>query len=223
MKNPTKVDAAFLAAWFLIGVYGLVLIPLRPYLVVNHPTVYAFLTGGKIPMVVEGASSNSAAHHAMILLIGTLSVVKFLPLYYYMFKRWGEDFLNTMFITNEPPRWFTVCRKFYDKHPIIMLVATFIPFSPVPFIFTMFFAVINKTKGAYLAISIFTLMLINRTFYMFMGHVFGEQVSTALTLVDKYMLYITIATIVLTVIMSTRKNSKKNKMENNKESATAKQ
>lgn len=196
IENSTWKDKTLIAAFAFVVVYGFVLIPLKPYMSIHHPLVYGVLTGGKIPMVIEGATNTSFTHFLLVALIGALSSTKFLPLYYAAGKQWGEGFIKFMFSQRQkPPRWLTLCQDIYRKHPIIVIVATFVPFSPVPAWFVIFFAAINRTSGKLLALGVISIMFLNRLFYILIGNIYGEQVVSTLNIVDKYMMYITLGVV----------------------------
>lgn len=215
ITEGTGVDILLFTVFMLIGVYGLVLSPFVPKLLVSNPELLIALTGSSNAMVVLGAHYSTGVDNHYILwgALAVLSSVKFLPVYYLIGSRWGEEFIHYLFQSRKkPPLWYRKTKNFIHNHPLVSLGAGYIPFSPIPHTLVVVFTAISAVKPMVVAASILMLATLLKTFYFVVGYIFGEEVIGVLATIDKYMLYITLGIIAVIFFKSLRDAWSKAKM-----------
>ncbi|MVA76488.1 DedA family protein [Auraticoccus sp. F435] len=86
-----------LVCWFgimFMGVFALVMIPLRAYLVVANPVLQAALTGSRSALVVLGVTDHPL--WGLGLVLGILSYLKFEWVYFLAGRLWGRGLIDMM-------------------------------------------------------------------------------------------------------------------------------
>jgi membrane protein DedA with SNARE-associated domain len=92
--KPGRADLVCWIGIAVVGVYGLVMLPLRAYLVVANPVLQAALTGSRSALVVLGVTNNSL--WGLGLVLGILSIVKFDWIYFLAGRLWGRGLIEMM-------------------------------------------------------------------------------------------------------------------------------
>jgi membrane protein DedA with SNARE-associated domain len=92
--KPGRADMVCWIGIAVIGIYGLVMMPLRAYLVVHNPVLQAALTGSRSALVVLGVTGNPLWWLGLIL--GTISIVKFDWIYFLAGRLWGRGLIELM-------------------------------------------------------------------------------------------------------------------------------
>jgi membrane protein DedA with SNARE-associated domain len=92
--KPGRADLVCWIGIAVVGVYGLIMLPLRAYLVVANPVLQAALTGSRSALVVLGVTGNPLWWLGLIL--GILSIVKFDWIYFLAGRLWGRGLLELM-------------------------------------------------------------------------------------------------------------------------------
>lgn len=195
VREGDRTDRLLFAAFIGMNVYGLALIPFRAKLLVDWTFVNIFLTGGNFSVVTLTARNpENWPFIAMVVLIAALSTVKFLPLYFLMGKRWGSALFETLFASHKP-FWFRRMEAFLRRHPGISMAIAFIPFSPVSAVIVVIAAGISKARGWSIAAYTFVFAVLLKCFYVSLGLQFGTEVLSVLRVIDRYMLWVTLALI----------------------------
>lgn len=205
-------DTLLFASFVLISIYSLALIPFRAKLLVEAPLLNIFLTGGNFSVVALAAqNSNNMAALICFVLLAAVSSIKFLPLYFLMGKRWGDDFMAMMFKSHKP-LWLKWLENFIYKHPAISLGLCYIPLSPVnPAIVAVVSGLSKVRMRLFLLLAaIFAIAL--KIFYTALGVIYGEAVLATLQVIDKYMLWITLALFVWVFVVVFRKEYRAGKL-----------
>ena len=209
LVKPQRMDLVLYGALIAMGIYGFALMPFRAVLLNTYTLQNVFLTGGSFSVLKLSAENpDRLGFLAFVVVVAALSMIKFLPLYYLMGRRWGQEFIDLSF-ANHPPLWFRKLENFIYKYPGFCLFLSFIPFSPIPA--TIIFAIggIQKIKGWVLAGYAFVFAVMLKCFYVYLGLTFGEEVRNTLEVIDKYVMRITLALIAYMFISIWFKNRKK--------------
>ena len=92
--KPGRADLVCWIGIAVVGVYGLIMLPLRAYLVVANPVLQAALTGSRSALVVLGVTDNPL--WGLGLVLGILSIVKFDWIYFLAGRLWGRGLIELM-------------------------------------------------------------------------------------------------------------------------------
>ncbi|WP_114558981.1 DedA family protein [Desertihabitans aurantiacus] len=86
-----------LVCWFgivVMGIYSLVMLPLRAYLVVANPVLQAALTGSRSALVVLGVVDHPL--WVLGLVLGILSLLKFDWIFFLAGRLWGQGLIDLL-------------------------------------------------------------------------------------------------------------------------------
>ena len=92
--KPGRADLVCWIGIAVVGVYGLIMLPLRAYLVVANPVLQAGLTGSRSALVVLGVTDNPL--WGLGLALGIVSIVKFDWIYFLAGRLWGRGLIELM-------------------------------------------------------------------------------------------------------------------------------
>lgn len=92
--KPGRADLVCWIGIAVVGVYGLIMLPLRAYLVVANPVLQAALTGSRSALVVLGVTDNP--RWVLGLVLGIISIVKFDWIYFLAGRLWGRGLIELM-------------------------------------------------------------------------------------------------------------------------------
>lgn len=208
LAHPTKADLWLLAGFFAVFIYSLVMIPLRAYLL-SHPLAYTLLVGGYTSAVISGANVSVGAGQWWVFLLCTVfGAVKFMPLYWAIGRQWGTDFIELS--VQYMPRIKGFLRRVLGNpsKKSTALICLLIPlsFAPGPVPGNVSNAVLGLIKvpfSAMLALNAASVAVINGIF-MWLGFTFGEQVLNVVDVVNKYLLWFTLALIAVMIFRAWR-------------------
>lgn len=209
LTHPGKVDRWLLTALGLITVYSLALIPLRAYLLLNHTFLYTLLTGSSLSVLsIAARTPDQPLLWAGLVTVAALSAVKFLVVYFFMGKYWGQAFLDWIF-SSHTPLWYRKLEGFVQRHIYFCLFLAFLPFSPIPATILVAIAGIRRLKGWAIAGYVFLLALLLKCLYLYLGVTFGEEIKPVLMTIDRYMMQATLALMAYMFLVIWFKNRKK--------------
>ena len=199
--KPTKTDLACWAWIAVVGIYGLVLLPLRPILLGMSPPVAAAITGGRTSVVATGAFwAVDGGPILLYWLLATLSIVKFDWVYWWAGKLWGEGLIEILAGRSKrskrnADRAVRVTRRFQT----LAIALTYLPIPfPRPIVFAALGAAgtsIQRTMGTNIACA-----AVVQAIYLAIGWRIGEPAVALVKLYADYMLYVTIAILVGMVV-----------------------
>ncbi|MGJ3508822.1 DedA family protein [Enemella sp. A6] len=93
--QPTKADIGCWSAITAVGIFALVMLPLRPVLLGYTPYLLVALTGSRTGMVTIGAlGATGNPWWPLGLVIGIISIIKFDLIYFWAGKLWGRGVLE---------------------------------------------------------------------------------------------------------------------------------
>ena len=95
-KEPGRADIACLAWFGVVGVFSLILIPTRAWLLATAPGILAMVTGGRTAVTASGAvaSVGQMAHWPLVLLVASVLSLKFDWIYWWAGKLWGRGMIE---------------------------------------------------------------------------------------------------------------------------------
>lgn len=209
LTQPRPIDKVLLSLLAFMTIFSMVMIPLRPNLLVNAPWLVSLLTGSGLGLLITAAQNQGAALMlAALTAAAAASHIKFMAVYFFMGKHWGQGFITWLF-ANHTPLWWRKLEGFVEKHLFLSLLLGFIPFSPIPATILVAIAGIRKLKGWVIGLYIYLLAIGNKLFYLYLGLRFGEGIQPTLETIDRYMMQITLALIAYVFIMNWWRSSKK--------------
>ncbi|AKE42107.1 hypothetical protein ACFLIN_09985 [Corynebacterium kutscheri] len=209
VQNPTKRDVGLYIAFTALTIYGFAIMPFRAALIVNQPVLYSFLTGSSLTMTAHGANNpTNYGFLAAMALVSTISGMKFLPVFYLAGKWWGEEFITLSFGKRQP-LWWRKTQNFIRQHTGLSLFISYIPFVPIPPTIVIIIAAIKQVRWQVVTAYTFVYILILKIFYAWLGATFDQTVIDGLQVVDRYLLWITLALLGWTMFVANRKPSLK--------------
>ncbi len=95
-KEPGRSDIACLAWFGVVGVFSLILIPTRAWLLAAAPDILAMVTGGRTAVTASGAiaSVGEMNHWPIVLFVASLLSLKFDWIYWWAGKLWGRGIIE---------------------------------------------------------------------------------------------------------------------------------
>ncbi|NLZ57775.1 MAG: hypothetical protein GX898_05660 [Corynebacterium sp.] len=212
LTNPGKMDIVLFAALMVMAVYSIAMIPLRAWLL-SQPLAYTLLVGGYTSAVVGGANASVGNGVFWVYLLCTVvGAVKFMPVYWLMGRRWGMEFIDMSL--QYMPRAHKAFRRAVEKEStslyawVIGLVP--VAYLPGPVPGTVVNAVAGLIKIRFPLIflwNVISILMVNGLM-MWLGYSFGEQVLDVVNVVNKYLLWITLALVAIAIFRA-RKQAKK--------------
>ncbi len=210
IAHPDRTDKILFAALLLMGLWGLATIPLRAWLL-TQPLAYTLLVGGYTSAVVAGANASVGVGHWLIyLLCSVLGAVKFMPVYWAMGRKWGREFIDISL--QYMPRAHRIFTRAVDSDSpklrggtMALIPVAYLP-GPVPG------TVLNAVAGL-LRIRFWVMILINvlsilavNGVMMWLGYSFGDPVLDAIDVINRYLLWITLALVAVAVFQARRRS-----------------
>lgn len=195
--KPTRADIACYAAIAILGVWALVMLPLRPLLLANPP-LSAVINGGRASVVATGAwiEVNGGPILAYWLAV-TASIVKFDWVYWWAGRLWGHAILDSFTGQSRmSKRRAEIVLRFTHRYESLAVIATYLPL-PLPM------ALIYAAVGAsgmrlrkFLVIDIIA-AAVTQAGYLALGWWIGEPAVRIVKVYADYSWYLTIAILVV--------------------------
>lgn len=200
--------------WSLItfmGIFALVMLPLRPVLLGYTPYLLLGLTGSRTAMVTVGALGATGDPWWPIgLLIGTVSVVKFDFVYFWAGKLWGKGLVDVL-AGRSPRAQRNAARaeKLALKYGVLAVIVTYLP---IPFPAAIVYATVALAGMSWKKFAIVNLAsaAVLQTIWLVIGWQLGETAVAAVEVFAKYSLWISLAVLagmIIAMIWRGRKNA----------------
>lgn len=212
ITNPQKEDIILWLCLLGITIFSFSLIPFRVWFL-NNPEWYALIIGGYTSSTLIGAYSVTGQSHGIFILLTLIGALKFIPVYFYIGKRWGKEFIDySLQYTPKTQKWInSLLNKKTQKVKIyssLITPLTYMPFIRISYaIITPVQAMVNMTLPLILLINAISVLIVNYTMYA-IGYINGKEVLQIIEVINKYAGWITIGLIVFVFISITIKRNK---------------
>lgn len=213
LSEPKGMDIILFIALLVMAVYSLCMIPLRAWLL-TQPLAYTLLVGGYTSAVVGGANASVGNGVFWVYLLCTVvGAVKFMPVYWLMGRRWGMEFIEMSL--QYMPRANRMFKNAVERESSSMYawVIALVPlgYLPGPVPSTVVNAVAGLVKIRFSVIfawNVVSILIVNGLM-MWLGYSFGEQVLEVVNVINRYLLWITLALIAVAVFRARKQAGKK--------------
>lgn len=210
--KPSREEIACFVAFACIGLYSFALMPLKPILLGMDPLWLALADGGRIAMIAIGGLFGTEGYPLwwLGLLVGTLSIIKFDPIYWWAGKLWGDGVFGALLRMDgeKARRRNAKVKAFTQKHLFFTVLLTHLPI-PFPDMVVGFTAGMSGVSlKRYLTYDFF-LALPFRAAYMYLGLVFMDQATAVVKTVERYSMYFSLAVVavmLVTYLVRSRRN-----------------
>lgn len=210
-KEPTRADFWCIGWFMFIGVFSLILIPTRMWMIATAPDWLAILTGGRSATAASGALAGvgQMPHWPWVLLFASIMSLKFDWVYWWAGKLWGRGMIEIWAgKSKRAAKSYERAERWAEK---LGPLGFFIAYIPIPLPLMQVVFVLAGAQG--MSIKRFliydyiasTLWLV---FYFWLGWSVGEPAVDLLNEYAKYAGYVAIGLIVV-IVLSTMFSSKK--------------
>lgn len=213
-KEPTRADYWCMAWFMFIGVFSLILIPMRAWMIGTAPDVLAMITGGRSATAASGALAGvgQMPHWPWVLAIASITSLKFDWIYWWAGRLWGRGMIEIWAGSSKrAAKNYARAERWAEK---LGPLGFFIAYIPIPLPLMQVVFVLSGAQGMSLKRFLFydyiasTIWLV---FYFWLGWRVG---APAVDLLDQYAKisgYVAIGLIVVimfTTMLSSKKKAK---------------
>lgn len=213
LTNPEKTDIILFALLMGMAAYSMAMIPLRAWLM-TEPLFYSLLVGGYTSAVISGANvSVGNGHFVVYLVCAIIGAIKFMPIYWYMGKRWGMEFIDmSLQYMPRAHRIFQQAVKSKSSRTTAWTLGLIpLGYLPGPIPGTVLNAVAGLLKVGLplmLLINAVSIVVVN-SLMMWLGYSFGDPVLEVVDVINRYMLWFTLGLLALVFFQAWRRSKKK--------------
>lgn len=209
--KPTREDLWCWGAIGASGIYGLAMMPLRPYLL-KFPIVATLVNGSRLGLASIGAlaavSDGLTRWLPILVVLGALSTMKWSPVFWWAGKLWGGTMLDLM--TQDKPRWRRVAQRvetFTLRHPVLAIGSSYV----VPQISGIVSAVCGISRMRFWRFFVvqYVCSLISASTVVYIGWRIGEPAVRWLRMYSNVAFYIALAMLVVMFWVLWRKSAKR--------------
>ncbi len=194
--KPTRADLVCLGWLSAAGVYGLVMLALRPGLLASAPHVLASLGSWTGSVLIGARAAIGDGWWPLIWVLGTLGLVKFDWIYWWAGKLWGRNLIEVWSGRSERARRANDrAERFARKYATWAIVICSLP---IPLPRAVVLAVLGEAGTSLrklLTVSI-TASFITMGGYLALGYWIGEPAVAAVEAYGRYLWYVTLAILV---------------------------
>lgn len=208
--KPSKADVWCWIGITAIGIFALVMLPLRPILLGYTPYVLVGLTGSRTGMVTIGAlGATGDPWWPLGLVIGILSIIKFDLVYFLAGRLWGRGLIEVF--TGDSPRArknAARAERWALKWAVPAVAFTYVPIPmPAPVIYATV-AMAGMSWRKFIIVNLISATVL-QTGWLLLGWALGEPAVRVLDVYADYAMYLSLAIIAGMVIVAmwrSRKN-----------------
>lgn len=211
-QKPGKADVACLSWFGVATVYGLIMLPLRPWLLAHGPDVLAMVGGSRSGVVASGAhaSQGMMPHWPIVLLVAWIASIKLDWIFWWAGKLWGRGMIEVWSgRSKRAAKSYAIAERWARALGPLGFVIAYVPI-PLPIMQVVF--VLAGATGLSLKrflIYDFIASTLWLSFYFLLGWKFGEPVVALLDAYARVANYIAIALIVVVVLGIMRRKEEK--------------
>ncbi|MCL1837715.1 MAG: DedA family protein [Propionibacteriaceae bacterium] len=190
--KPTKTDLTCFAWLSVVGIYGLVMMPLRPTLLALIPQVFGAM-GHYTGQIMSGAlAAVGDPWWPLILIIGTFGTIKFDWVYWWAGKLWGRNLIEIWSGTSQRTRKRNErAERFARKYETLALLLAAIPIFPRGVVLVVLGAAGTSFKKFFL-VSLLGAFCTTSA-YLSVGYLIGEPAVAFMEQYSRYLLWVSVA------------------------------
>lgn len=211
-REPTRADYWCIGWFMFIGVFSLVLIPMRAWLLGVAPDWLAIITGGRTAVAASGvlAGVGQMGHWPWVLIAASIMSLKFDWVYWWAGRLWGRGMIEVWAGSSKrAAKGYARAERWAEKLGAIGFFIAYIP-MPLPLMQVVF--VLAGAQGMslrrFLTYDYFasTVWLV---FYFWLGWQLGEPAVDILNWYAKIAGYVALALVVVIFISTMLANKRK--------------
>lgn len=193
-QKPERADLWCLATISFVGVYGLVMLPLRPVMLSLAPHVLGSL-GYRTGIIMTGALvAVGDRWWPLVLVVGSLMTIKFHWIWWWAGRRWGRDILDTL-AKDKSERTKRRYEKVWGIAHRYETLAVLLTFLPLPIPSGVVFAALGAAGTSlpkFLTVCVLGSLAATGG-YMYAGYTIGEPAVALMDVYGRYLWYVSIA------------------------------
>lgn len=194
--KPTRADLACMAWLTAAGVYGLVMLALRPALLASAPHLLASLGSWTGTVLVGAMAAVGDPWWPVVWVLGTFGLIKFDWVYWWAGKLWGRNLIEVWSGRSERARRANQrAERFARKYETWAIVISMLP---IPLPRAVVLAVLGEAGTSlrkFLTVSIISSFVMMGC-YLAIGYWIGEPAVAAVETYGRYLWYLSLALIV---------------------------
>ncbi|MEO7588465.1 MAG: VTT domain-containing protein [Arachnia sp.] len=202
-KEPGRADIACLAWFGVVGVFSLILIPTRAWLLAAAPDILAMITGGRTAVTASGAlaSVGQMGHWPIVLFVASILSLKFDWIYWWAGKLWGRGMIEIWAgRSKRAARTYAVAERWAKKLGPVGFLVAYVPI-PLPLMQVVFVlsGATNMSLKRFLIYDYIasTVWLVG---FFALGWRLGEPAVAVLDVYARYAGYVAIGLLVVIVV-----------------------
>lgn len=209
---PGRADYLCMALLTAAGLYGLVMLPLRPVMLGLAPHIAGML-GYRTGLIMTGALASQgqgAVPWPVVWAVGSLLILKFHPIYWWAGRLWGRG-LFEMFANGKSDRTRARYDQAWELTHRYGVPALLVTFLPIPLPAAIVLAALGAAGMSFRTFFAWSCVgsLVASAFYIGAGFVVGEPAVALMETYGKYMWYVSIAIIVGMIALSWWRSAQK--------------
>jgi membrane protein DedA with SNARE-associated domain len=195
--KPTPKDIACFTWLTVAGVYGLVMLFLRPTLLAFGPHVLASL-GSWSGMVLIGARAAAVGDPwwPLVWFLGTFGLIKLDWIYWWAGRLWGRELIEVWSGRSERARRANQrAERFAKKYDVAALALSMVPFVPGRGVIVAVLGEAGTSLAKFLTVSIASSVVVNGA-CLAAGYWIGEPAVALMDTYGKYLTWVSLAILV---------------------------
>jgi membrane protein DedA with SNARE-associated domain len=209
--KPGRQDLLCWGGFSLTGVYSLVSLPFRPLLLASNPILLCALTGSRTAVVTVGALAAVGRMDWwwVGLILATLSVLKFDPLFWWAGRLWGRGLIEIIAGRSaRAARSADRAERLAERFGVLAMLLTYVvPVVPRAVVYASVGAAGMRLR-TFLLVD-FLGSLATRCLYLYLGYRIGQPAVDIFDTIAKYSLYVSLALVVVVFVSVVRQQRSK--------------
>lgn len=208
--TPGRADYICLTLIAVSGIYGLVVMFARPWLLQLNPLLLAGLSGSRSALVTIGALHATQATSLTVVLvafvISTISAIKLDLLFWWAGRLWGSFFVDSLVGDSaRKARQAVRAEKLARRYSVLAIVLSNIPVLPLPR--SLIFAILGVSGASFRRILVVDLAAaaVVQAMWLYLGYRIGQPVVQIVEVIARYALWISVAMLVVIMFTAMRK------------------
>lgn len=197
--HPERTDLFLMGAITLSGLYLLILMPLTPSLVADHPVWLELLKGSMSGMITMGAKARIGDASLIVAVLAAIpGLMAFDWIYWWAGRRWGRNAID-LFVGNHPKAAARTARLERIIRRFGWLAVVIAYFQPVPNV--LIYAAAGWTRMRLRTFLILDLIgsLLWVGLCVGLGYAIGRRAVDVANGISRYALYLTLALVIVVI------------------------